>query len=69
MMMLKIVMAHLWKGILKRKIIEEIVSGEQESHTQTLKKPSHLSHNKVKYIQICFHCQTGIRTGLHENIL
>lgn len=53
MMKLKIVMAHLWKGILKRKIIGERVS-EEESHTQTLKKPSHLSHNKVKYIQDLF---------------
>ena len=53
-MKLKIVTAHLWKGFLKRTIIRESVSGEQERHTQTLKKTSHLSHNKIKYTQHLF---------------
>lgn len=53
-MKLKVAMAHLWKGVLRKKILREGESGEQEMHMQTLKKTSHLSHNKIKYIEYLF---------------
>lgn len=44
---LQIFMAHLWESIVKRKILSETSSGEQERHIQILKKMSHFSDSKI----------------------
>lgn len=68
-MKLKIIKAHLCKGILKTETKGRDF-GAWKRHTQTLKKISYFSHNKIKYIQHLFSLpDSHMYRGLQANNL
>lgn len=68
-MKLKIVMAHLWKGALKRKTIRESLWRTREAHANTEENQLFIALQNTVRTSTCFHCQTGTETGPWENIL